>query len=172
MIRHVNRLLAAYVDGQLSSDDASVVYHHLRSCRRCRARLAGYEQMSIDLRVTLNAQLPAHPADVRRWWQAISRARMQPARPSRLLMLAPALMVTVVLGLPLITSLSSLSIQPATASRSADATHMSTQLAANEPVAGLIPQPQQQDQSTAIVATAAPQENVVTAAPAPLAPSR
>lgn len=171
MSRHVDHLLAAYVDGQLTNRDTARVYNHLRGCQPCRDRLTTYERLSDDLKLVLNDRPQASRGDVDRWWAGIAAARVQPSRPSRVLVFAPALLVVVVLGLPLVTALTSLSPRSARTSAFVENMTASVPPGTDLPVAGLIPQPGRFDRTTTVVATAAPQENAATAAPAPLAPS-
>lgn len=171
MTRHVDRLLAAYVEGQLAPLDASRVYQHLMTCQACRVRLTAYEQMEIELRRALNTQISAGPAEVSRWWKNIATPRSRPAHSPLFMVIAPALLAIVIVGLPLMTTLPGRALQHANANQSVESTQANPPLAARQPVAGLIPQPEMQNQTTAVVATAAPQDNAATAAPAPLAPS-
>jgi anti-sigma factor RsiW len=171
MTRHVERLLAAYVDGQLAPQDASRVYQHLMTCRTCRVRLSAHEHMAAELKLALNTQITAQPADVSRWWKDITKPRVQPTHSTLFLIIAPALLAILIVGLPLMTTLPGRAMPPASANQFVDSTQTNPPLVARQPVAGLIPQPELQNQTTAVVATAAPQDIAATAAPVPLAPS-
>lgn len=170
MSRHVDHLLSAYNDGLLAAGEAAQVAAHLVRCQRCQGRLAEHRRLAAEVHLVLSSKPKAGKAEVRQWWRGISAARARPPRHSRTLVLAPAVLVAMLLGLPLITALTDVSPQYTSASRYVDTTASAAYLD-SQPVAGLIPQPQPSDQTNTVVATAAPQESAATPAPAPRAPS-
>ena len=170
MSRHVNHLLAAYVDGQLSAAQAARVFNHLRTCQACRDRLSVYDHLADDLRLSLGSWPQASRNDVNRWWDRIAQARVHRQEPRRVRTFAPALVLILALGLPLAAGLIGFAPRPAQAHDFAEETTASAP-AASYLVVGLAPQPEPADHTSTVIATAAPQENAATAAPAPLAPA-
>lgn len=170
MSRHVRQLLAAYIDGQLSPGDAARVSRHLLVCRECQDRLSAHQRLSDDLRLALSAAPRATGNDVNRWWGRIAEARVAPPATPHVRILAPALVLILALGLPLLAGLTGTGPRPASAHEpNGDIT--ASVPATSYMVVGMIPQPEELDHTTTVIATAAPQENAATPAPAPLAPS-
>lgn len=72
MSKHVDNLMAAYIEGGLPPARASQVYTHLSGCLRCRVRLSRFEQIGLRLTNTLRSEPVASPTEVREWWAVIS----------------------------------------------------------------------------------------------------
>lgn len=76
MKTHVDHLLAAYVERQLTQHDAAAVYRHIQGCPRCRMNLIAHESMSQRLRSALTENFDPSARRIDRWWH---RFRMAPA---------------------------------------------------------------------------------------------
>lgn len=170
MSRHVKHLLAAYIDGQLSTSQAAQVVNHLSVCQSCRDRLSVYDHLSDDLRLFLGRRPQASRNDINRWWDHISAARASRERPAHMRTFAPAVALVLALGLTLAAGLFGITPRPAQAHDFAEDTTASAAPASYLAV-GLAPQPEHADHTSTVIATAAPQDYAATAAPAPRAPS-
>ena len=81
MTGHVDRLLNAYISGQLDQSQATQVYLHINTCSRCRIKLLRTEELDRHLKSTLSVWPVASGDDVSRWWQNIRAG--QPIKVSR-----------------------------------------------------------------------------------------
>jgi anti-sigma factor RsiW len=77
--QHVDQLISAYVEGQLSRDEMMQVGNHIARCDRCREIFARHEQLAEDLRLTMKHFPPVRSEQVEGMWQAIRQQR-QPIR--------------------------------------------------------------------------------------------
>lgn len=170
MSRHVDHLLAAYIGGQLSAAQTARVVSHLRACQTCRDRLDVYDRLSGDLRLFLGSRPQASRNDINGWWDRIAQARVSRQTPAHVRALAPAFVLIVALGLPLVAGLTGITPRPAQVRDYVEDTTASAP-ATSYLAVGLAPQPQPADHTSTVIATSAPQDNAVTPAPVPLAPS-
>jgi anti-sigma factor RsiW len=77
MSRHVDRLLTAYVEGQLTSTQAALVRQHLAECDGCRSKLANRERFVSDLNLALAYSPRPRQAQIEEWWRAIIAAALR-----------------------------------------------------------------------------------------------
>jgi hypothetical protein len=159
------------MDGRLGPRDAARVYAHLQDCHVCQERLTAYERLSQSLRLNLGRAPQASRADVNRWWGNISSAKMQVPKPNRVYVFAPALLIAVVVSLPLVTALATFSPASMRAQQVVQNTTASVPAATQPFDDGMIPHIDESTQGVLAVSTAAPLDDTVTAAPAPLAPA-
>ncbi|GAB4481213.1 MAG: hypothetical protein Kow00124_28730 [Anaerolineae bacterium] len=100
MNRHVDHLLAAYVDGRLTPRRAARVRQHLIACPRCLDRAARLERLQADLRLTVRSGPPLTARQVTAWWEAVCGGLQRP-RPLGRVILLPVTLSLLVLLLPL-----------------------------------------------------------------------
>ncbi len=101
MSRHVDHLLAAYVDGRLTPRRAALVRQHLIACPRCLARAADLERIQADLRLTVRGGPPLTTRQTAAWWEAVNTSLQRPRSLGRAVLLPTALSV-VLLFVPLL----------------------------------------------------------------------
>src|SRR5260370_7526241 len=71
----VKAKLIAWLDRELSSDEAGGVERHIEGCKECRSRLAAYEQVSNTFDAYCDAVVAAKPRRrVPRWVPVLARA--------------------------------------------------------------------------------------------------
>ena len=75
---HVDELLSAHLDGELTADETALVTGHLEGCAECRAELAAIAEVRSAVRglPVLDAPIPLLPAAPRpsRWIGAVASA--------------------------------------------------------------------------------------------------
>jgi hypothetical protein len=101
--QHIDHLIGAYVEDQLSRRETILFRGHIARCDRCRAMLARHEQLSDDLRLSMKHFPPIGAEQIDSMWAAIRQQR-QPIRLSAItpklipvmasLILIAAIMVT------------------------------------------------------------------------------
>ncbi len=79
MAQHVDHLVSAYIEGQLSRSDMIGVRDHIARCDRCRETLARHERLSEDLRLVMKHFPPVKAGQIDGMWETI-RQRRQPIR--------------------------------------------------------------------------------------------
>jgi anti-sigma factor RsiW len=79
MAQHVDHLIGAYVEGQLSRSEIIAVRSHIARCGRCRETLARHERLAEDLRLAMKHFPPLRAGQIDGMWTAI-RQRRQPIR--------------------------------------------------------------------------------------------
>ncbi len=172
MTKHVDHLLAAYVEQQLDVTRARAVYQHIQECAACRSRLARHEMLVRDIRASIQSRATSSPAQIGRWWSSIKMASTSAVRRQTFPVLIPVAMILLVVLFPVTVGLTSLlPWQPAnpalvltsTAVEGAPLVHTALAIA-------LIPQPESRLVDRPLVGTPAPQTSIPLA-PAPLAPS-
>jgi anti-sigma factor RsiW len=170
--RHIDHLLAAYVERQLKPEQAARVYQHSRQCPRCWARLAHHERLADELRLSLGQWPSLHPNRVRQLWLATSAAPFAPPHRHNTSLLLPIMISLVLLVTPLTTGVSSMMSSSALA---ATASHAPGEVAAQAwPVlasTSIFPLPDAEQVSLTVAATPAVDETPLPIEPVPLAPS-
>lgn len=108
-MKHVDHLLAPFVDGTLSEAEKAAVRGHAAVCARCRDRLARRESVAADLRLVLGQNPVPRERQIDDWWREIMVRQMQAAvasaprpsaRASTFAAMLPALLTALVLILP------------------------------------------------------------------------
>lgn len=102
MTAHVDDLLPAYVEGQLSAKQAALVRRHVADCRFCREKLARHERLSADLRLVLGQAVMPRDTQVMLWWSVINKPVALPAFRSLSSLLWPIGLALLALVLPLV----------------------------------------------------------------------
>jgi hypothetical protein len=85
--QHIDQLVSAYVEDQLSRREMIVVRGHIARCDRCREMLARHEQLSDDLRLIMKHSPPVRAEQIDGMWAAIRQQR----QPIRLTAITPRL---------------------------------------------------------------------------------
>lgn len=172
MSKHVDRLLAAYVERQLRQEQAAQVYRHVMECPDCWAKLARHERLTDELRMGLGQWPALRPSQVRQLWLATSAASIMPAHRQGIGVLFPLLLSLLLLLAPLTTGIGSMmssTALAATASRSPGETTL--QALPDLPGAGAIPLPDKGHAHLAPASTPTIGGVPLPIEPAPLAPS-
>jgi anti-sigma factor RsiW len=172
MSKHVEHLLAAYVEQQLQPKQAAYVYRHVIECPGCRSALARHERLASELRMSLGQWPALRPGRVQQLWLAASTPTITPANRQNTTALLPLLLSLVLLLVPFTTGFSGMI--PSTA-LVATASHSPGKAAAqalpNMPKVETIPPPESQQASLTLEATPPIVETPLPARPVPLAPS-
>lgn len=172
MSKHVDHLLAAYVEQQLRPEQAARVYQHVLECPRCWAKLARHERLADELRLSLGQWPVLRPNRVRQLWLATSAGPITLTHRQNTGMLLPLVLSLLLLLVPFTTGFSSM--MPSTA-LAATASHSPSEIIGqalpDPPGAGVIPLPGAQRTSTTLAATPAVSEAPLPIEPVPLAPS-
>jgi anti-sigma factor RsiW len=101
MTAHVDDLLSAYVEGQLSARQAALVRRHVADCQSCREKLAHHERLSADLRLILGQTLVPRNDQIALWWSAVNKPVALPAFRPLSALLWPVGLALLALVLPL-----------------------------------------------------------------------
>ncbi len=172
MNKHVDHLLAAYVERQLRPEQAARVYRHVMECPGCWAKLARHERLAGELRLSL-AQWPAlRSYQVRQLWLAASDVSITPIHKQNTGILLPLLLSLLLLLVPFTTGFSSMLSSTAlaiTASHSSGET--TAQALPDLPGVRVAPLPGAQHTHLMVAATPAVNGTPLPIEPVPLAPS-
>jgi anti-sigma factor RsiW len=104
-MKHIDRWLVAYVEGQLPPRRAERVREHVARCPACRDKLVRHERLSADLRLTLACTPEPRLPQILHWWQVIRRPVSVPASLGIARAILPVLLSLILLALPLTTGL-------------------------------------------------------------------
>jgi len=172
MSKHVDHLLAAYVEQQLQSKQAAYVYRHVIECPGCRSKLARHERLTGELRTSLGQWPALRPGRVQQLWLAASTPTITPTNRQNTTALLPLLLSLLLLLVPFTTGFSGMI--PSTA-LVATASHSPGRVAAQAlpdmPRAEILPPPESRQASLTLEATPPMSETPLPAKPVPLAPA-
>ncbi|MBN1311263.1 MAG: hypothetical protein JXB30_07575 [Anaerolineae bacterium] len=174
MSRHVDHLLAAYVEQQLRPKQAAYVYRHVIECPACRAKLAQHERLAGELRMSLGQWPMLRPGQVQQLWLAASTVTIPPANRQSMAALLPLLLSLLLLLMPFTTGFSGMIPNTALA---VTASHSPGEIAAQAlpdmPSARNISPPESRQAKLTLEATPPPSETEtpLPAKPVPLAPA-
>ncbi len=101
MTGHVDDLIAAYVEGQLSSKQVALVRQHVAACQSCREKLALHERLSADLRLILGQALVPPSNRVMLWWRVVNKPISPPVLRPLSSLLWPVALTLLALVMPL-----------------------------------------------------------------------
>jgi len=173
MTKHVDRLLAAYVEQQLDSRRAREVYLHTQECPECFDRLLKHEQVSRELRRMAQSgpTLPAGQVD--RWYLAIRSASTSATSYSRRPVWLPVMISLIIALVPVTLELAGVSDwHPVAATLTLTTTLVEPEQTGNMPLFAVgVPRPISDRAATNLVATPPPRV-ALPLAPAQLAPSQ
>lgn len=172
MSKHVDRLLAAYVERQLRPEQAAQVYRHVMECPSCWARLVRHERLADELRLSLSQWPVLRPNQVRQLWLVTSAGPIISTHRQSTSVLFPLLLSLLLLLAPFATGFSGMMSSPALA---ATASHLpaetSGQVLPDLPGTWVIPLPGTQHTNMTLAATPAIGDAPLPIEPVPLAPS-
>lgn len=172
MSKHVDHLLAAYVEQQLKPERAARVYQHAVRCPRCWARLARHERLADELRLSLGQWPGLQPGRARQLWLATSAAALAPTNRQNTSILFPLVLGLLLLLVPFTTGFSSmLSSTALAATASHSPGEYSAQVWPDLASTSVLPLPDVQQASLTVAATPTVIETSLPIEPVPLAPS-
>lgn len=172
MSRHVDHLLAAYVERQLRPEQAARVYQHVLECSGCWDKLIRHERLTDELRII--GQWPTlRPAQIRHMWLAASAVPIAPMHKQSAGILLPLLLSLLLLLMPFTAGVNNM--MPSTA-LAATASHSPGETTAQTSPGLLsvrgIPLPNSQNNHLMLAATPPVSGMPLAIEPVPLAPSR
>ncbi|MBN1426893.1 MAG: zf-HC2 domain-containing protein [Anaerolineae bacterium] len=171
MSKHVNHLLAAYVEKQLSPEQAVRVYQHVIECSDCRARLAQHEQLAGDLQTLLGQGPSLRPGQVQQLWLATGTGTITPISRQNTVAWLPLLLSLLLLIVPFTAGFSEMI--PGTA-LAVTASHSPGKVAAQPlpdiPRAGTVVWSDTDQAHATVMVTLAMSETLFPVTPVPLAP--
>lgn len=113
MNKHIDHLIADYLDGRLSPRQAAAIRHHLTGCPACAAELARQERLRADLRLVLGHSTAPNRQEIEQWWGQISHKTRRPTRYLAASMAIPMLVSLLVIIFPIAAGLGSIPVSHA-----------------------------------------------------------
>jgi putative zinc finger protein len=104
--RHVDGLLPAYINRELSLDESAHVYRHLLACQRCRVALTTHQNLASDVRDTLTLSSNPRAIELQVWWRQIRVASRPVSARRQVPIMARVMLSLVVVALPMMATLS------------------------------------------------------------------